>query len=160
MGKMGSAAAWGLLGRRHLEMVFLSFDKEKGAHSFALPEIWPIPKWMCPSRDSSLGKKCRGSEKFGICSVVIPPGQLFLSWEQVMDHVQPFLVSPQGTSCALESCQAAAPWELAFWLQGEPGPAPGTLHGRVWPCSDVLRPQSHPNFSPGAAPGDAGLRLR
>lgn len=106
---------------------------------------------------------------------MIPPGQLSPSWDQVMDHVQPFLVSPQGTTsrCAVEPCQAAAPWlSHGNWPYGhrvtsEPGPAAGEVvkptlspASRVWPCSNVLRPQSHPNFLPGAALGDAGLRLR
>lgn len=43
MGKMGSATAWGLLGRRHLEMVFLSFDKEKRATALPFLKSGPSP---------------------------------------------------------------------------------------------------------------------
>lgn len=66
---------------------------------------------------------------------MIPPGQLSPSWDQVMDHVQPFLVSPQGTTsrCAVEPCQAAAPWlshgncPYGHRVTSEPGPATGEV---------------------------------
>lgn len=73
MGKMGSATAWGLLGRRHLEMVFLSFDKGKGATALPSLKSGPSPSgcarqetllWWPQGRDS--GEKCRGIGKFGI----------------------------------------------------------------------------------------------
>lgn len=43
MGKMGSATACGLLGRRHLEMVFVSFDKEKRATALPCLKSGPSP---------------------------------------------------------------------------------------------------------------------
>lgn len=82
---------------------------------------------------------------------MIPPGLLFLSWEQAVGHVQLFLVSPQGTTsrCAVESCQAAAPflshgnWPYGCGVTGEPGhvvqpdPKPSQQSLAMFKCSET-----------------------
>ena len=43
MTRMEPSTAWGLLGRRHLEMVFLSFDKGKTATALSSLKYVPSP---------------------------------------------------------------------------------------------------------------------
>jgi len=43
MARMEPSTAWGLLGRRHLEMVLLSFDNEKTATVFFSLKYVPSP---------------------------------------------------------------------------------------------------------------------